>query len=135
MGINPDWPSKEAMRYERAMKLIAIAIEDCEWEKLLGDGLDNTSMRSLVSDINKRTKDTVIQLEKEYLGKDATWKWSGQRKTSIRGLGDSFLAILEKVEVMPRRKSQIEMDSWLAGRLGEVPGAGTQQAMTSFLGA
>ena len=129
IGCNGHFASKDASKYRDAMKLIAIATTNGNWDQLIGNGGDGSgdgrATRDLVSDIKKSTMEALKRLQTDYLGLDPNRKFKATQ--GIRALGDNARAVFNKVFEV--KKSLVEREEWLAEKLGECRQSGEQQSL------
>ena len=130
IGMNNSVPNNNWKKFKHGMTVAAVAIERSQWEKLLTDGLEDKDLRQLCSDITKQTTSLMLQMENEYINDKP--KTSCRGGSSVNALGERWKAVCRKVELQPRKKSELEMQNWLKEKLGEEVRS-TQTTLSSFV--
>ena len=129
LGFNSHFTlTSQGARYVKSMQMVAIAIEDKQWEVLCAGELEvgSESMRQLVADISKQTMSTLDVLEMQHGDRE---KASTRATPSLRAIADRFKKVWDTVKAAGN-KSDVDMKVWFNEKLGISAG---QQTMTSFM--
>ena len=115
LGYNADMARDQTGQkkaYTDSMTVVAVSMEQRNWDTLREDSLTAEQMRQVVGDIIRDMYKKLKELEIEYLGRSPNSKFKELK--NLRSVAGKWKKILSEVE-----KRQ-DVDTWLKGQLGEI---------------